>query len=109
MKIISCHSLLFSSSPYLSIGINGILPALGIFGCYRLWIGIIELSPTWFYAQCMNQIKNYNNTEPTYRTSLVSSNTPDAPVVDLGQDTGWRNIFWAFFYLCFVLFTLARC
>lgn len=69
--------------------IRGVVPAFAVFGIYRVWLAILELNPSYFYAADPIQIdKKYRHVEPTYRHRLVSRK---GPVVDLGEDAGWGN------------------
>ena len=79
---------------------QGVLPAFGIFAIYRLWLGIIELRPQWFYKRNAEDVpKPYRHVEPTYRISSEENKTNGLPFVDLGEDAGWRNIAAVLFYL----------
>ncbi len=81
--------------------IQGILPAFGIFGLYRAWLGIIELRPSWFYKSKLDDVPaEYRHVEPTYRLNYKEKNRkPSEPVVDLGKDTGKGNLLAALIYL----------
>jgi len=79
---------------------QGVLPAFGMFAIYRLWLGIVELRPHWFYKLDSNDVpRPYRHVEPTYRLSSEERKKTGMPVVDLGEDAGWRNIAASLFYL----------
>lgn len=83
--------------------IQGILPAFGMFGFYRMWLGIVELRPELFYKYTPDKLpEKYRCVEPTYRLGPNKDTTKDTitmPVVDLGEDTGKGNIVAASIYL----------
>src|SRR3989344_4841570 len=43
----------------------GVLPAFAIFAFYRLWMGLVELAPRYFYQSRVKQNPNLKNIEPT--------------------------------------------
>jgi hypothetical protein len=92
-----------ADSTFLSITktlIQGILPAFGIFGLYRAWLGIVELRPSWFYKSKPDDVPvKYRHVEPTYRLDYQEKREPSEPVVDLGTDAGKGNLFAAMIYL----------
>lgn len=80
--------------------IQGVLPALGMFGIYRLWLAIIELKPGLFYKPKPDDVPEmYRHVEPTYRLSDKEQRCPSEPVIDLGKDTGKGNLIAALIYL----------
>ena len=84
----------------IKILIQGVLPALGIFGIYRLWLAIIELKPDLFYKSNSDDIPvEYRHVEPTYRLDYTAGRRDSLPVVDLGRDTGKGNLVAALIYL----------
>jgi len=68
--------------------IQGVIPAFGIFGVYRIWLGILELQPSLFYKAVPAQLPEKRHVEPTYRHV---GNT-DFPMVDLGKGIGLGNL-----------------
>ena len=69
--------------------IRGVVPAFAVFGIYRLWLAILELNPSYFYAADPEKVdEKYRHVEPTYRHRLDDRK---GPVVDLGEDAGWAN------------------
>ena len=80
--------------------IQGVLPALGMFGIYRLWLAVIELKPDLFYKRKLDDVpKMYRHVEPTYRLSNKEQRRSSEPVVDLGEDAGKGNLLAALIYL----------
>ena len=81
-----------------SLIVRGVIPAFAILGFYRLWLGIVELFPNYYYAEDTSKIneEKYHHIEPTYRISLDNR---QQPFVDLGSDTGCCNILFAVIYL----------
>jgi hypothetical protein len=84
--------------------LQGVVPALGMFGLYRLWIAIIELHPSLFYKANPEDVPElYRHVEPTYRLCWNDNNKdtrPDTcPVVELGADAGKGNLLAALIYL----------
>lgn len=45
--------------------LGGILPAFAVFGFYRLWLGIVEATPKWYYQSQADQPPNLSGIEPT--------------------------------------------
>lgn len=83
-----------------AVVLQGVLPAFGMFALYRMWLGIVELRPHWFYKRESVDIPEpYRHVEPTYRHRWDEKKENGMPVVDLGVDGGWRNILAAVFYL----------
>jgi hypothetical protein len=98
----------------LQLGVYAVLPAFSVFGCYRLWLGIVERFPGAFYCRRRSRLgegleERYWHVEPIYYTELVPDgaltdpNTmkdPPGPHVLLGRDdSAIRNIFWALVYI----------
>src|SRR5713101_3806915 len=74
--------------------VRGVVPAFAVFGIYRLWLGIIELRPAWFYFSDLSQLKvEHRRLEPTH---LINSEQQpgerSTPIVDIGPDTALHNI-----------------
>ncbi len=46
----------------------GVLPAFAIFGFYRLWMGIIEMAPAYYYERGSTQSSELRNIDPTIET-----------------------------------------
>jgi len=46
----------------------GILPAFAIFAFYRLWMGIVECNPSYFYQSDDKQNPDLKNIEPTVQS-----------------------------------------
>ena len=81
----------------VKILIQGVIPAIGIFGIYRIWLGVLELRPSWFYKCDPEQLpKKYRLVEPTYRHELSKTGLP---TVDLGIGTGPGNLLAAGVYI----------
>lgn len=79
--------------------IQGVIPAFGVFGIYRCWIGIVELRPRWFYkANPQDLPEAYRHVEPTYRHRALKCDTP-LPTVELAEDAGWRTLGAAAIYI----------
>ena len=77
---------------------QSVVPAFGILGLYRLWLGIIECCPDTFYAKDKKLLDSkHHHIEPTY--SYKINDNPKEPVVYLGKDTACLNILFAFLYL----------
>jgi len=82
--------------------LQGILPALGMFGIYRTWLAIVELRPKWFYKSDLKDVPDkYRHVEPTYRLRYDDDGKKHFPtaVVDLGEDAGKGNLLAALIYL----------
>jgi hypothetical protein len=45
--------------------VAGVVPAFAIFGLYRLWLGIVELFPTYFYQHDHEQDPSIRDVEPS--------------------------------------------
>jgi hypothetical protein len=77
--------------------VGGVVPSLGMFGIYRIWVGIIESWPDAFYHNDVATIPAaYQHVEPTYRHKHDLRPTP---VVDLGSGVGLTNIGIGFMYV----------
>lgn len=88
----------FSAPAHLVV--HGIIPAFAVFGFYRLWLGIVELWPTCFYAATTAEVDlKYRHWEPTFRNCATTPLQEGCPTVDLGPDTGWPNLFFAGLYI----------
>jgi hypothetical protein len=83
--------------------IQGVLPAFGMFGLYRLWLATVEWKPFWFYESDFTKIPlAYQHVEPTYRLSWNEDDgkeedkkrKPAMPIVDLASGAALGN-FWA--------------
>lgn len=106
--VLYCSSLpgrgpFFCDSAFITIVkvlVQGVIPALGMFGIYRLWISIIELKPSLFYKRKPYNIPlKYRHVEPTYRLNYKEHREPSEPVVDLGKDAGIGNLIAALIYI----------
>lgn len=87
---------------------QGVLPAFGMFGLYRLWLAIVEFKPSWFYMRESNDIPEpYRHVEPTYRLSWNEPKVNNLPIVDLAEGAWFGNLLAALFYLA--LATLVPC
>ena len=66
----------------------GVMPAFAIFAFYRLWMGIVECNPSYFYQHEADQEKNpqLKNIEPTVENLYLTQ-----PV------KGWNFLFSAFY------------
>lgn len=76
----------------ITLVVRGVLPALGVFGIYRIWIAIIELVPQKFYESNPTRVCPYEHVEPTYRQLASRPANPSWPVVDLGLGA-WKGNF----------------
>ena len=99
------HHTASEPEPILHLIIHGILPAFGVFGCYRLWLATVEAWPATFYSAKGGVDAKYQHAEPTYRTEVVmrDPSKPELPVVDLGPDTACPNFIAAIGYLILAL------
>jgi hypothetical protein len=81
--------------------LRAIIPAFAAFAFYRIWLGLIEISPKTFYACGIDQVpEKYRLVEPTFRKYYRESReATSAPVVDLGPDTGVANLLFGVIYL----------
>jgi hypothetical protein len=91
--------------PILHLIIHGILPAFGVFACYRLWLSTIEAWPAAFYSPKGGVDTKYEHVEPTYRIDANGRDLsePQLPIVDLGRDTACPNFVTAVFYILVAL------
>lgn len=79
--------------------LQSMLPALANFGFYRIWLGIIEFNPNWFYETDITKIDiPYQHLEPTAQFNVQRHNT-NTPVVYLGSNTAIPNLIWGFIYI----------
>lgn len=87
--------------------VHGILPAFPLFGCYRLWLAIVEAYPDAFYSSKGAVPQKYEHIEPTYRTKAERCNSnakgrnstaKDLPIVYLGATTARANLIAALSY-----------
>lgn len=87
----------------IQVVVIGILPASAVFGFYRLWLGIIEVSPDKYYYKAetpkrSSKLKEkYWHVEPVYLTYHQANF--EQPYVYLGFDSGKSNILWAICYI----------
>ena len=66
----------------------GIVPAFAIFGFYRVWLGIVELSPETFYFSDEKDIpEGYDKSEKTIK---------ELGIIDR---TWWKNCLWGVLYI----------
>jgi hypothetical protein len=76
--------------------IRGVIPAFAIFGLYRFWFAIVELSPDCFYASTPEVVaEKYRHAEPTYRYNNEMRNTP---TVDLAGH-GWVHLLFGLLFV----------
>lgn len=88
----------FAAAAHLVV--HGIIPAFAVFGFYRLWVGIVELWPTCFYAANIDELDpKYHHVEPTFRTSATTPLRQGYPTIDLDPHTAWPNVFCAGLYI----------
>jgi hypothetical protein len=81
--------------------------SFAIFGMYRIWLGIIECFPKYFYAPVDDIPRKYQHVEPTYRQDIGCK--PSCVFVDIGIDTGRPNIVWGVIYIAVsVVFLLIK-
>ena len=98
------HDAASTPRPIWRLILHGILPAFGVFGCYRLWLATVEAWPATFYSAKVGEggvDKKYRHVEPTYRTGAAASarSEPKLPIVYLGPDTACPNFMAAILYL----------
>lgn len=87
--------------PILHLVGHGVIPAFALFGCYRLWLAIVEAYPETFYSSKVGGggvPKEYSHIEPTYRNKPTNSKT-QLPIVHLGPNTWFPNAGAAVLYL----------
>lgn len=80
---------------------HGVVPAFALFGCYRLWLAIVEACPSTFYSSKVGNggvPEKYQHSEPTYRNTPDNTQT-QLPIVHLGPDTAGPNAGAALLYL----------
>jgi hypothetical protein len=84
----------------LNIVILGVVPAFGIFGIYRLWVGLIELfQDSFYYYKDKIDIK-YMHVEPAIGQNDGAERDNDC--IYLGdKKSGIANILWASGYIAF--------
>ncbi len=82
-----------------------VLPAFTVLGCYRLWLGCVELKPECFYLDDAERKKlqsphdRLQRHDPIYWTGEAAE-PPNKPYVAIGDaGSGWRNVLWALTYL----------
>jgi hypothetical protein len=95
--------------PTLAIVARGVLPAFAIFGMYRIWLGIVEFQPQWFYRANIVQVPaEYRHVEPTFRHRLERRSVGDkkedgpiegGPVVDVAEGAWIGNFVAAGVYI----------
>jgi len=85
--------------------LTGVIPAFGIFGFYRLYLGIIELFPkTFYYSHANQKLTKYRYLEPTIDNKKNEKRKPDC--IYLGDnESGIQNIIWALIYISFGILT----
>ncbi len=74
----------------------GVLPAFGIFGFYRLWMGIVEFAPRAFYESKAKQHLELKDIDPTIEELHVGH-----------RFKGWPNLIFAVVY--FVVASVGPC
>ncbi len=78
----------------------GIVPAFGIFGFYRIWLGIVEIVPDCFYFHSGNLPVQIKHVDPYYRLNVNKANNNDQPFVFLnGIGSGLVNFFVGLLYI----------
>lgn len=82
----------------------GVIPAFGIFGFYRLWLGIIEISPSSFYHNIGSLEGDYKYIEPTIGNKNDNPKNPDSIYIG-DKKSGMLNILWAFVYISIGILT----
>ncbi len=84
----ACHSSSWGFAETLRQVIAGVVPAFAVFGFYRLWLAIVEISPTTFYYQNVAaQPDDAKGIEPTVECRQVR------------HKWWWRNLGFAVLYL----------
>lgn len=80
--------------------IHSVIPAFSVFGFYRLWLGIIEHSPNYFYANSPYELQvEFRHVEPTFVVNALQTRLPNCPVVELNPKTAWVNLVVAIIYI----------
>jgi hypothetical protein len=83
----------------MRIVIRSVPPAFAVFGFYRLWVGIMEIRPQWYYRQ--------HDRCPTFGGIISHKIDPTMESLDLREDHArlwcWINIKWAMIYVLFAL------
>jgi len=99
--IIWITSFLSYEITILTIILTGVIPAFGIFGFYRLYLGIIELSKsTFYYLQADKHLSEYKCLEPIIGNNKDEARNPNH--ISLGdKESGIQNIIWALIYINF--------
>ena len=83
----------------IELVVQAMLPSLGVFGFYRIWLGTIERFPQYFYETDPSRLKKaFRHLEPTVSFSSRQK-SGGTPVVQIGSDTAWPNMFWGAVYL----------
>lgn len=86
---------------------NAIIPAFAAFGFYRVWLGVVEHSPSTFYVAYPDKLKlldGHEHVEPVYATDLRTQpgkqdDRPKVLIVHLGKGTGTSNVRWGLGYI----------
>lgn len=67
----------WTPSTVLALLAGGVVPAFANFGFYRLWVGLIESMPTWFYRQTDKEQPSIPiEAEPTVTSLKLEYATP---------------------------------
>jgi len=83
--------------------VHGVVPAFAAFGFYRIWLGIVEIKPNWFYLFVESHADmddEYKFVEPMYAYRPV--NPPldgNRPIVYIGKNSGWANLLCGLLYV----------
>lgn len=86
---------------FLGLILHAVVPAFAAFGFYRLWLGIVEIRPKYFYAETQATL-------PQQYQRLIPQGIAIEPSLDelsIRPDarTAGKNLFWAIVYLIFAL------
>lgn len=71
---------------------SGVISAFAVFGLYRLWIAGIELCPTVFYYQSLDDLR-------AQRKDDLSNVEPTIGSLNLKPKWWWANVLWGVMYI----------
>jgi len=84
----------------ISVIIHSVIPAFSVFGFYRLWLGIIEHSPNYFYAKSPYELNiEFRHIEPTFVVNSLQTRLSNCPVIELCPTNAWANLVVAIIYI----------
>jgi hypothetical protein len=78
---------------------RGVIPAFAAFGFYRLWFGLVELRPLWFYLKRSHNLPpEFRKSEPTVEELWYPRNI-GGRLQEIPITTGCQNLLFALLYL----------